>query len=69
MSNKSGFEIRGDLLQQSQALLVDQHYREVAAIEYNNTLFGQQTPMPTLDITPADIIAGARELYEFVNEK
>jgi hypothetical protein len=69
MSNKSGFEIRADLLQQAQALLVDQHYREVAAIEYNNTLFGHRTPMPTLNITSADIIAGARELYEFVNEK
>jgi hypothetical protein len=69
MSNKSGFEIRADLLQQAQAIIMDQHYQKVQATEYNNLLLDQKTPLPTLEITTSDIIARAKELYDFVNEK
>ena len=69
MSNKSGFEIRANLLQQAQGLLMDQHYQKVQATEYNNELLGQKNPLPTLEITTSDIIARAKELYDFVNEK
>jgi hypothetical protein len=69
MSNKSGFEIRADLLQQAQAIIMDQHYQKVQATEYNNQLLDQKNPLPTLEITTGDIIARAKELYEFVNEK
>ena len=69
MSNKSGFEIRANLLQQAQGLLMDQHYQKVQATEYNNELLGQKNPLPTLEITTGDIIARAKELYDFVNEK
>ena len=67
--NKSGFEIRADLLQQAEGLLMTNHQRQIDAITYNNEYSETKTPVPVFTVTAADVIATARELYEFVNDK
>jgi len=69
MSNKSGFEIRADLLNQAQSILTDNYYSAVSAIQYNNEVSGEKNPIPIRNLTPEDVINTARQLYEFVNEK
>ena len=67
--SKSGFEIRADLLCQAQGMLSDNHQNQVLAIQYNNEVLDQKTPLPINSISTADVIQTAKELYEFVNEK
>ena len=67
--SKSGFEIRADLLSQAQGMLSENHNNQVMAIQYNNEVLDQKTPLPVNSISTADVIQTAKELYEFVNEK
>jgi len=69
---KSGFEIRADLLSQAQGLLesnaqrvVDAHYFRIE----QGGVGGKDSPLPIVEITADDVIATARSLNAFVNEK
>jgi len=69
-SNKSGFEIRADLLIQAQGILEQNYERSRDAVFSHNDSFPEdKKPIPVATITSADVIKTARELYEFVNEK
>ena len=68
--NKSGFEIRADLLNQAQGILEQNYERSRDAVFSHNDSFPQdKRELPVTTITAADVIATAKELYEFVNEK
>jgi|TARA_B100000586_G_C19974685_1_gene369323 hypothetical protein len=68
--NKSGFQIRADLLSQAQGILQDNHQRKVDAVYMHNDSFpNDKKPMPTTSITASDVITVAQELNEFVNQK
>lgn len=67
--SKSGFEIRADLLSQAQGMLTESRYNEIQAIQYNNEVLGKKDPIPVRSISTQNVIATAKELYEFVNEK
>jgi len=68
--NKSGFEIRADLLSQAQGILQDNHQRKVDAVYMHNDSFpNDKKPMPTTSITASDVIGVAQELNDFVNQK
>jgi hypothetical protein len=68
--NKSGFEIRADLLNQAQGLLEGNYQREVDAVFAHNDNFpNDKKPLPLREIVGEDVIAVARQLNEFVNEK
>lgn len=70
MSNKSGFEIRAELLNQAQGLLMDNYHRSVDAIHVHNDNFpNDKKALPTVTITAQDVIDTARQLNEFVTEK
>tara|TARA_Y100000768_G_scaffold208694_1_gene157197 strand:+ start:1405 stop:1644 length:240 start_codon:yes stop_codon:yes gene_type:complete len=70
MSNKSGFEIRADLLNQAQGILMDNYVRQVDSIHVHNDNFpNDKKPLPTVTITAQDVIDTARQLNEFVTEK
>lgn len=67
--SKSGFQIRADLLNQAQGLLemnaqrvVDAHY---FAVDQN----AAPGDLPVPQITVEDVVATARSLNKFVNEK
>jgi hypothetical protein len=69
-SNKSGFEIRADLLGQAQGILEQNYERSRDAVFSHNDSFPQdKRELPVTTITAADVIATAKELYEFVNDK
>ena len=68
--NKSGFEIRADLLNQAQGILMDNYHRQVDAIREHNEHFpNDKKPLPTVSINAQDVIDTARQLNEFVTEK
>jgi len=68
--NKSGYEIRADLLNQAQGILTDNYQREVEAIHTHNDAFpNDKKPLPLREITGEEIIMTARQLNEFVTEK
>jgi len=68
--NKSGYEIRADLLNQAQGILTDNYQREVEAIHTHNDAFpNDKKPLPLREITGEEIILTARQLNEFVTEK
>jgi exonuclease I len=71
MSNsKSGFEIRADLLGQAQGILELNNERTRDAVFSHNDSFPEdKQELPVQLITASDVIATAKELYEFVNEK
>jgi hypothetical protein len=69
-SNKSGFEIRADLLGQAQGILEQNYERSRDAVFSHNDSFPQdKRELPVTTITAADVIATAKELYDFVNDK
>tara|TARA_R110002167_G_scaffold19249_1_gene71282 strand:- start:837 stop:1067 length:231 start_codon:yes stop_codon:yes gene_type:complete len=72
-SSKSGFEIRADLLGQAQGILEGNLQRENEALLYNNEIAGKDlsicVDLSKQVITTADVIATAKELYDFVNDK
>lgn len=68
--NKSGFEIRADLLGQAQGILEQNAHRKADAIHVHNDSFpNDKRPLPAEIITASDIINVAKELNEFVNQK
>lgn len=71
MSNsKSGFEIRADILSQAQGLLEGNIYRNNDAINVHNDTFpNDKKPFGDQFISTEEVIAVARQLNEFVNEK
>ena len=67
---KSGYEIRADLLCQSEGILRENYQREVDAIFAHNDNFpNDKKPLPLREIVGEDVISVARQLNEFVNEK
>ena len=70
MTNKSGFEIRADLLNQAQGILECNLQRKIQSIqEWNAYHQEDQKEVPSDQINADDVIKTARELYEFVNDK
>ena len=68
--NKSGFEIRADLLGQAQGILEQNLHRKADAIHVHNDNYpNNKQPLPAEIITASDIINVAKELNEFVNQK
>ena len=69
-NNKSGFEIRADLLSQAQGILTDNYQREVDAVYLHNDSYpNEKKPLPLREIMGEEIIAVARQLNEFVIER
>ena len=69
-NNKSGFEIRADLLNQAQGILEGNYQREVDAVfAHNDNNPTEQRPLPLREITGEEVITVARQLNEFVTEK
>ena len=67
---KSGYEIRADLLNQAQGLLEINVQRKVDAYYASVDKNSQSTAeFPTDVISTEDVIATARQLNSFVNEK
>lgn len=68
--SKSGFEIRADLLNQAQGILECNLQRKIqSAQEWNAYHQDNQKEVPSDEISTADVIKAAKELYEFVNDK
>ena len=68
--NKSGFEIRADLLGQAQGILEQNAHRKADAVHVLNDNYpNNKQPLPAEIITASDIINVAKELNEFVNQK
>lgn len=69
MSNKSGFELRTDILGMAQSILIENRDQQTNAFySLSDQDRAGKTP-PVISITSDDVIAEARKLYEFVNEK
>jgi len=67
---KSGFEIRADLLNQAQGLLEGNLYRDNEAIGIHNENFpNDKRALGDQFVSTEEVIATARQLNEFVNEK
>ena len=70
--NKSGFEIRADLLSQAQGLLEMNVQREVDAVHFAVDQAGDDAlviSLPVVEITAEQVIDTARQLNAFVIEK
>lgn len=68
--NKSGYEIRADLLSMAQSILIENLQRKNDAVYmHNDNNPNDKKPLVTKSIDAQDIIAVAGELNEFVNEK
>ena len=67
--NKSGFEIRADLLSQAQGLLEQNAQREVDAHFFNTDNKLETSELPVVEITAGQVIETARQLNAFVTEK
>lgn len=66
---KSGFEIRADLLSEAKDLLtanIDREYQTIFEWNSNNE---NKKDLPLRTINAEDVIAVAKQLNEFVNEK
>ena len=68
--NKSGFQIRADLLSQAQGLLEQNLHRKADAIHvHNDNNPNDKKPLPSESILASDVIAVAKELNEFIIQK
>ncbi len=75
--NKSGFEIRADLLNQAQGILqdnrstkMDWYHNQVCRAQDNKDVAWPEYPQEALaPISAQDVIAVAKQLNEFVNQK
>ena len=66
---KSGFEIRANLLSQAQDMLtanIDREYQTIFEWNSNNE---NKKDLPLRIVNAEDVIAVAKQLNEFVNEK
>jgi len=67
MTNKSGFEIRAEILRQAQGLLEGNLCRKADAVHvHNDNNPNDKKPLPSESILASDIIAVSKELNEFV---
>ena len=67
---KSGFEIRADLLNQSQGLLEGNFQREVDSIHVHNDNYpNDRKCIPSRNLTPQEVVDVAKTFNEFVNQK
>jgi hypothetical protein len=67
--NKSGFEIRADLLNQSQGILEGNFAREMDSIfSFNDNHPESKKDLPLRSIIAQDVIEVAKQLNEFVKE-
>jgi hypothetical protein len=70
MSNKTGFEIRAELLGQAQGLLEMNIERENTKVfNHNDNFSNDLRELGEQNISTEDVIKVARQLGEFVNEK
>mgnify|MGYP006883131785 CR=1 FL=1 len=69
MSNKSGFELRAELLGQAQGILSDNREQVMNAHFQLPDDVRVAEDCPVIHISSEQVIAEARKLYEFVNEK
>ena len=68
--NKSGFQIRADLLGQAQGLLEQNLHRKADAIHvHNENNPNDKKPLPSESILASDVVAVAKELNEFIIQK
>ncbi len=68
--NKSGFEIRADLLGQAQGILELNIQRRNDSIHSHNDSFPtDKKSLVAEEVTAKEVISVAQELYEFVNQK
>jgi len=67
---KSGFEIRAELLSQSQSLLEGNLCRSNdAVLQHNDSFPNDKKPWGKQVVSIEDVISTARKLNEFVNER
>ena len=69
MSNKSGFELRAELLGQAQGILSENREQVMNAHFQLPDDVRVAEDCPVIQITSEQVIEEARKLYEFVNEK
>jgi hypothetical protein len=69
MSNKSGFELRAELLGQAQGILSENREQVMNAHFQLPDEVRKAEECPVIHITSDQVIEEARKLYEFVNEK
>jgi hypothetical protein len=69
MSNKSGFELRTDILGMAQGLLEGNREQQIGQFYSINEEDRRGQKAPVIEITTDEVIKVARDLYEFVNEK
>jgi len=69
MSNKSGFELRTDILGMAQSVLMENRDQVMNAHYQLPDEVRKAEDCPVITITSEDIIEEARKLYAFVNEK
>ena len=68
--NKSGFEIRAELLNLAQGLLESNLQKEVdATFLFNDNHPESKKDLPARSIAPVDVIEVAKQFNEFVNQK
>ena len=69
-TQKSGFEIRANLLQQAQGLLEGNIYRNnEAVVQHNESYPNDKRTYGDQFVSTEEVISVARQLNEFVNEK
>ena len=69
MSNKSGFELRTDILGMAQSILIENRDQQTNAFYALSDQDKVGKTAPVITITSDDVIEEARKLYEFVNDK
>lgn len=69
MSNKSGFELRTDILGMAMGLLENNREQVMNAHFQLPDEVRKVDECPIINITTDEVIAEAKKLYEFVNEK
>lgn len=69
MSNKSGFELRTDILGMAQSILIENRDQVMNAHFQLPDDVRKAEDCPVIEISSEDVIAEARKLYAFVNEK
>lgn len=68
-ANKSGFEIRANLLTQAQTILENNLQRTQDRVGYNNAISGTEMPLEVKEVSPQEVIELAQTLYAFVEAK
>ena len=69
MSNRSGFELRTDLLHMAYTVLNDNRAQVQNSFYARSEKEREGMELPIVDITSEQVIKEAKKLYSFVNEK